>query len=206
MKPGQRLVLSDETFVDQPAIYNTPAMMPAAVIAQRLRDLFGSSEILFTIRNQERVVVSNYLSLRRNCAKEGRPLEPFGEWFAGNLVHVRNLYLRNLDASHAIKIYERVFGSDAVHVLPLEILTRCGADAYLRRASEIAGIESGPGDAERYYALNASPPHGIVLTDDVRDIIARRAAHGNAYVAARFALPLGELGYPMPSCCQKVSR
>jgi hypothetical protein len=37
MHAGQRLVISDETLLDQPAIYYTPAMMHVALIAERIR-------------------------------------------------------------------------------------------------------------------------------------------------------------------------
>jgi hypothetical protein len=196
----RRIVISDETLVDQPAIYYTPAMMPVALVAERLRALFGEALILFTIRNQLRSVISNYLVLKANyAALANRTIEPFDAWFAGNLGQVRNLFLRNLDLSLAIKAYQTMFGAHAVQVLPLELLLREGTAAYLGRLSQITGLEISHADVAGYVARNASPPHDIVLTSEQCDIIHRRSAAGNVFVAEHFGLPLRDFGYPWPA-------
>lgn len=199
MRPGQRLVLSDETLVEQPEIYYTPSMMPIRVIAERLRAQFGPGVVLFTLRNQFSYVVSSYLVLKKNYAElANRTIEPFDAWFAGNHTQVSNLFLRNLDPSHAIKIYRSVFGAQSVHVLPLELLRQQGTKAYLARLSEIAGLKFSPSEVEDYVARNVSPAHDIVLNDMQREIIRTRSAAGNAFVAAEFGLPLRDFGYPLP--------
>jgi hypothetical protein len=198
IKPSQRLLVSDETLVDQPAIYYTPAMMPIRNIAMRLRALFGQGTILFTIRNPLRRVISTYTVLKRNAAALGREIEPFDTWFIGNCTQVRNLFLRNLDASHAIKVYQSVFGDHAVHLLPLELLTREGVRAYLGRLSQIIGLEISQVDVDQYLPRNESPKHDIALTPEQSDCIRQRSAVGNAFLAESFDLPLGEYGYPMP--------
>lgn len=199
IKPGQRLVLSDETFVDQPAIYYTPPMMPVRTIAERLRAQFGPAVILFTLRNQFRYVISTYRVLKRNyCRLAGRTIEPFDVWFAGNQTQMRNLFLRNLDPSHAIRAYQAVFGARAVRVLPLEIVLKEGTFEYLRRVNEITGLTISQAEVEGYVARNVSPPDDIVLNEEQRAIIHRRAMEGNAFVATEFGLPLASYGYPMP--------
>lgn len=133
-RDDRRIVISDETLVDQPAIYYTPAMMPVALVAERLRALFGDAL---------RSVISNYLVLKANyAALSNRTIEPFDAWFAGNLGQVRNLFLRNLDLSLAIKAYQATFGAHAVQVLPLELLLRDGAAAYLGRLSQLTARTS----------------------------------------------------------------
>ena len=199
MAPGQRLVISDETLVDQPAIYYTPPMMPNRIIAERIFEQFGSCIVLFTLRNQYRSVISNYSVLKANVSALNHGiLEPFDEWFAGNLTQVRNLFLRNLDPSPAIKTYQSVFGRENVHVLPLEILVRDGAAAYLARLAEITNIDISQTDIDNYIPHNASRPNEVILTAEQRDIIRNRSSSGNAFVADTFQLPLRELGYPMP--------
>lgn len=198
MADNQRLVLSDETFVEQPAIYFTPVLVPVGMIAGRLLDLFGESVILFTLRNQYRSVISNYLTLKKNATAEGCRIEPFDAWIIGNHTQLRNLYLRNLDASYAIKIYRRIFGVHAVHVLPLELLTEQGTAAYLAKLAEIIGLEISPRDVENYVKRNASPTNEIELNPEQRALICRRAGAGNAFIAQEFDLPLREFGYPWP--------
>jgi hypothetical protein len=199
MQPGQRPVITDETLVEQPAIYYTPAMMPVGMIAERLRDLFGPAIVLFTLRNQYRYVLSLYSVLKRNyAALANREIEPFASWFAGNQTQVRNLFLRNLDPSHAVRVYERVFGPEAVHVLPLELLTRDGTGAYLDRLGAISDLAFTDIETAAYPARNPSPAHDIVLSDEQRALIRQRAGSGNTYVAERFRLPLADLGYPLP--------
>jgi hypothetical protein len=198
ISPEQRLVISDETLVEQPVIYFTPAMMPVRTIAERLRDRFGQVTILFTLRNQFQYVISNYLVLKKNYADlANRPIEPFDEWFEGNLTQLNNLFLRNLDISHAIKIYQDVFGAEAVHVLPLELLPTRGVGAYLECLAQITGIRVSSEDAENYVPRNVSASHQIVLNQEQLKVIGERSAGGNAFVAAEFGLPLGEFGYPM---------
>ena len=198
IQPNQTLVLSDETFVDQPAIYYTPPMMPIRMIAERLRAQFGQANVLFTLRNQFHYVISNYRVLKRNYWLSDRTIEPFDVWFAGNQTQLRNLFLRNLDPSLAIKLYQDVFGAGAVHVLPLELLLKEGAPAYLGRLSEIIGLAISPAEVKAYAARNASPPHYIVINEEQRAIIRQLSMSGNAFVATKFALPLADYGYPLP--------
>lgn len=199
MAPGQRLILSDETFVDQPAIHFTPAMMPVRTVAERLKDHFGEATILFTIRSQYSAVVSNYQVYRKNSlALSGVTVEPFDAWFAGNTSQVRNLYLRNLDISHAVGIYRDVFGAEAVKVLPLEILTVQGFDAYRAHLSEATGLDLSAFSAEAYVARNRSEDSMMVLNEHQRQVIWERAKDGNARIADAFGLPLCDFGYPYP--------
>ena len=200
MLSHQRLVISDETLVDQPAIYYTPWMMPVRMIAERLRILFGPCTVLFTFRNQYRYVISNYLVLKSNSiALANRTIEPFDAWFSGNQTQVQNLFLRNLDPSHVIKVYQSVFGAEAVHVLPLELLVEQGTKTYLNRLCQMTGLEFSRAEAQNYLVHNASPPNNIILNEEQRAIIRELSSDGNAFVAEQFGLPLRDLGYPMPA-------
>ena len=152
--PNQSLVLSDETLVEQPEVYYTPQMLPIAVIAQRLKQLFPNARILFTLRNQLEYVVSCYLNLKRNYAYlANRCIEDFDTWFSGNHSQIANLYLRNLDYSRAIAPFVNAFGKDAVAVLPLESLARLGHEAFLRRVGDPIGIETREDDVEDFRPI-----------------------------------------------------
>lgn len=198
MQADQRLIVSDETLIEQPEVYYTAAMMPIRTIAERLHALFGKGIVLFTLRNQMQYVISNYRVLKKNYASlAGRTIEPFDAWFAGNHTQVRNLFMRNLDPSHAIKIYQGIFGAEAIQVLPLELLIMEGTKAYLDRLSQITGIEIS-GEVERYIPRNVSHDHDIVLNEEQRAIIRQRSMLGNAFVAKQYGLPLRDYGYPLP--------
>lgn len=152
--PQQRLVLSDETLVEQPEIYYTPHKMPISLIAQRMKRLFPNANILFTTRNQFDYVASCYLNLKRNYAHlANRSIEDFDAWFAGNLTQIANLYLRNLDYSRAVTAFQRLFGRAAVSVLPLELLKLQGVAAYLRKIGELLSIEITPEDLENFRPI-----------------------------------------------------
>jgi hypothetical protein len=199
MSRSQGLIISDETLVDQPAIYYTPSMMPIKMIAERLHRLFGQCLVLLTLRNQYQYVLSNYSVLKTNYASlANRQIEPFDTWFRGNRTQVRNLFLRNLDPSYVIKAYQSVFGADAVHVLPLELLSQHGARAYLDRLGQIIGREFSSVEVENYVAHNVSTPNDLILSDEQRTIIHNAASAGNAFVADQFKEPLRDYGYPMP--------
>jgi hypothetical protein len=205
MRRNQRLVISDETLVEQPEIYYTPAMMPLGVIAERLRALFGECMILFTVRCQFRYVISMYKVLRRNYADlANREIESFEDWFAGNQTQVSNLYLRNLDYAPAIRIYQRVFGREAVRVLPLEIASFYGPRPYLARLGELLDLSISPQDLAGYGPRNVSTGRDVSLDSAQIRLIRERSVAGNAFLAETFDLPLQLFGYPMPAAPAQV--
>ncbi len=151
---GQKLVLSDETLVEQPEIYYTPQKLPVSVIAQRLKRFFPNAQILFTVRNQFDYVVSCYFNLKRNYADlANRTMEDFDAWFAGNHSQISNLFLRNLDYSQAIGTFADVFGKQAVSVLPLEALSMLGEKGYLTRIGDLLRAEITEVDARRFEVV-----------------------------------------------------
>jgi hypothetical protein len=150
----KRIVLSDETFTEQPEIYYTPAMMPVEIIAERLQQLLGEALIIFTIRNQFQYVLSCYLNLKRNYALiSGRPIEGFDDWFAGQFTQERNLFLRNLDYAKVIKVYASKFSMSSVRILPLEIMVRSGACTYLQMLGEQIDLPIDEFDVTRFSVV-----------------------------------------------------
>jgi len=164
-----RIIASDETFTEQPEIYYTPAMVPLGVIAHRLHAMLPNSLVLFTLRSQFRYVVSLYLNLKRNYANiNKRPIESFDEWFDGQFTQERNLFLRNLDYSTAIRVYASVFGRDALRVLPLELITLSGPKAYLKKLGTLLDIPVDDGDTERF--LNVKNRRATLLESEVLNL------------------------------------
>jgi hypothetical protein len=163
-KLGQdrRIIVSDETLIEQPEVYYTPAAMPGATIADRLAEIFPHSIVLFTIRNQFDYVTSTYLNLKKNYARiNHRPIEDFSAWFDGQFTQVRNLFLRNLNYSHSILTYAARFGRDAIRVLPLEMIAREGADAYLTRLGEALDLAISDEDRRAFQTIANRRPNAI---------------------------------------------
>lgn len=163
---AQAIVVSDETFVEQPEVYYTPAMLPVGSIAERLHTLFPDARVLLTIRNQFDYVISMYLNLKRNYANlANRPIEPMCEWISGNRTQVANLFLRNLDYSPAIRTYVQIFGREAVSVVPLESLRQSGPRAYLETIGSHLGIAMTEDDAHRFRVIRNK--RMTVLEDEI---------------------------------------
>lgn len=166
IRPDQRLVLSDECFVEQPEVYYTPRMIMQKVIALRLKELFrprpplfmssnSSIKILFTIRNQYDYITSTYFNLKKNYAHLAkRPIEDFDAWFEGNHTQVNNLFLRNTDYSLAIKDFIDVFGRENVFVLPLESIIHHGIKHYLEYICMLLEISLSDDDVIRYSQIH----------------------------------------------------
>lgn len=151
---GRAIVISDETLSDTPQLYFAPYMMPRDVIALRLRHLFPSAKIIFTIRDQRQYAASMYLNLKRNAAFFDRmPVLPFVDWLAGTLAGVRPHYLQNLDFTETINLYCRIFGRENVCVLPLEIITTHGARAYLTNLCDFLGLQITAQDVQNYSQI-----------------------------------------------------
>ena len=156
-------------------------MMPIKTIAWRLHELFGDCKVLFTIRNQYKQVVSTYNVLKRNSIIEGVKVPPFDTWFKGNFTQDRSLFMRNLDFSHAIQMFENLFGARNIVILPLEIAEQYGAEIYLNQLSTSLDLSISAEDWENYISRNVSQKR-VKLTNTQRNKIASCAAIGNAWI------------------------
>ena len=115
-------MISHEALSETPQLYFAPYTMPRDTIALRLRQLFPSPKIIFTIRDQRRNAESMYLNLKRNAAYfERMPTPPFSEWLAGGLSLWRAHYLQNLNFFECIGLYAQGFGPENICVMPLEL-------------------------------------------------------------------------------------
>jgi len=190
------LVLSDESFVDQPAIYYTPKMVETAEIAKRLSSLFGKAYILFTIRNPVARVISNYLIYKKNCLNFDRiSVESCEKWILGNFSQLRNIHLRNINVFPVIKEYEKIFGKDNIFFMPLERLINEGHRAYLKQISELLEIHPTQLCEVQYPRRNATKTSKPILNKELIQKIKSISKEGTEYIIKQYGIPLHEYGY-----------
>jgi hypothetical protein len=134
-------VLSNETWIGHP--HSGGATSPE--FAKRIKDTLPSAKVLIVVRNQLDMVISAYAHYL--CRNDGlASLERFCELSHQTQIPSPNpLYF----CYHGIiSMYDEMFGQDNVLVLPFEILTRHGANAFTKPIYEFMGY-SPPDNIER---------------------------------------------------------
>lgn len=112
------------------------------LVADRLAALFPEATILFTIRRQEELVVSWYLTKLRVRIKR-KAWIPFDEWYWVERREPHRSILDDLRYSVTIEAYRRRFGHNRVHVVPFELLRQDPA-RFARACAEALGIAAEP--------------------------------------------------------------
>ena len=195
---NQLIVISDETLVEQPLIKNTPAMMPTGLIAKRLSELFDKADILFTIRNQFSYISSAYRVLKENRATEGSVTDEFGIWFKGQFSQTRNLFLRNIDYLKTINIYKKYFPSSKITLLPLEIITLEGFNAYKKELQKILyDVDLSSFSQESYPIQNKSIKQKSFIDEETKAKIKEICGASNRELQKTVGFPLEKYGYPI---------
>jgi len=195
---NQLIVISDETLVEQPLIKNTPAMMPTGLIAKRLSELFDKADILFTIRNQFSYISSAYRVLKENRATDGSVTDEFGIWFKGQFSQTRNLFLRNIDYLKTINIYKKYFPSSKITLLPLEIITLEGFNAYKKELQKILyDVDLSSFKQESYPIQNKSIKQKSFIDEETKAKIKEICGASNRELQKTVGLPLEKYGYPI---------
>lgn len=134
--PADRLVLvSYENF----ALYESK---DKGLVAERLAALFPHARILFTIRRQEELVTSWYLTKLRVRIKR-KAFVPFEEWYWWERREPHLSILDDLRYARTIELYVRRFGREAVHVVPFELLRRDPA-GFAQACARALGIAAEP--------------------------------------------------------------
>jgi hypothetical protein len=116
------------------------------LVAQRLKEVFPSAKVLFTIRRQFELLKAAYLS-------RGRQLNyvpprytglhvTFKEWLALAFENIERSYLGHADYFKTIDYYARLFGKNNVCVLLLEQLVHTPGE-YTAKLSNFFGIDAG---------------------------------------------------------------
>lgn len=130
---GRTVVISHENY----AFYECK---DKGQVAARLKTLFPDARILFTLRRQEDLVVSLYLTRLRHHI-ERKTYLPFDEWFR---VATREPHLTVLDdlRFHTIvSHYARLFGRAQVSVLLFEEL-KAAPETFAHKLARILGVEA----------------------------------------------------------------
>lgn len=93
------------------------------LVAARLAELFPGARILFTIRRQEELVTSWYLTKLRVRIKR-KAFIPFEEWYWSEGREAHRSILDDLRYTPIVEAYRRLFGAEVVRVVPFELLRR----------------------------------------------------------------------------------
>jgi hypothetical protein len=132
---GRRPLISYENL----ALYESK---DKGLVAERLAALFPAARILFTIRRQEDLVTSWYLTKLRVRIKR-KAFIPFEEWYWVEAREPWQSILDDLRFSRTIALYERHFGRAQVAVLPFEALRHDPA-AFAAAAAAVLEIDAAP--------------------------------------------------------------
>ncbi len=109
--------------------------------AERVRDIFGSVEILLCLRRPEDFMVSLYGQYIKNLDTSGQRRQLIGDWLEGGCsYHRANSVTRLLEFSRLIRGYHSIFGMENVHVLLFEELLFRRAE-FAQRLSRCLGID-----------------------------------------------------------------
>lgn len=111
------------------------------LIAQRLAALFPEARILFTIRRQEDLVRSRYLTDLRKLIKL-RSFVEFDDWYWFGFREAYRHIFDDLHYGEIIGCYAELFGRDRVSVHLFEEL-RADAGTYAARLAATLGVDAG---------------------------------------------------------------
>jgi hypothetical protein len=109
------------------------------MVAERLHALFPEARIVFTIRRQEDLVVSWYLTKLRTLIKR-KAYVPFAEWYWVGGREPHRTIIDDLRYGRMIQYYGNLFGRERVHVLLFEQLRR-DPEAYAQAFARILGVD-----------------------------------------------------------------
>lgn len=119
--------------------------------AEALRNVFGPSRVMITLRRPEALIESLYFQKLANEQVDGR--RPIGrrlahftieEWLEANWARSERGSLAVLDYARTIELFAAVFGKDAVGVFLIEQLAQ-DADAYYRAICRFVGVDEQQG-------------------------------------------------------------
>ncbi len=127
------------------------------MVAERLKALFPDARIVFTIRRQEDLVVSWYLTKLKTLIKR-KAYVPFEEWYWVGGREPHRTIIDDLRYGRMIKHYGNLFGHDRVHVLLFEQLRR-DPEAYARSFAEILGV-----DGDTFHRLMAGKRENAAMS------------------------------------------
>ncbi len=140
----KKLVVSDE-FLTLPYHPAYPAV-DRAVIAQRLRDIFGDAKVLLVIRRPADLMCSLYSEWMKWYGTHHMSRDGIDSWVSGMLNRTATTWLSMLKYCDIFEIYCRIFGSDRMMLFLYEDLEKDN-DAYAENLCWHIGVgEDGAGE------------------------------------------------------------
>lgn len=131
--PPERLVLAS---YENWALYESK---DKGLVAGRLAELFPGARILLTIRRQEDLLVSWYLTKLRVRIKR-KAFIPFEEWYETEAREPWQSIQDDLLFGRTVDLYARLFGRERVHVVPFELL-RQEPGAFAEACAGALGVD-----------------------------------------------------------------
>ena len=115
------------------------------VVAQRIKEYLQPQKIIITIRNQEDLLKSAYLSRGRlllNVPQKYTQLAvSFSEWLELSYTNFQRSYLEHANFVSTIDFYSRLFGKENVCVVVLEELIN-DTETHINKLSQFLGIDA----------------------------------------------------------------
>lgn len=141
MNPAKKVILLSEEM-----LLSYSKTRDKGIVAQRLKEVFPSAGILFTIRDQFEILKAAYLSRGRQLSyvppKYLGLHVSFRDWLDLAFENLERSYLGHVDYYKTIAYYAELFGKEKVCVLLLEEL-RHTLGEYARKLSNFLGIDAG---------------------------------------------------------------
>ena len=189
-------------------------------LAARVEAACPDARIIMTIRSQPSWLYSNYRHFFEALSDDGHSLKDFLATLEGKLV---------LDAAmfdRIVETYDRLFGPERVHVLPMEML-ESSEEAALRGLCHFLGVEYEPyrtkekdynkgrnidellkarqqdapatGRLARLFSrgVRETTPSSPASDEKTLSLLSMVYAASNARLSARLGTDLGSLGYPL---------
>jgi hypothetical protein len=197
---------------------------PQAVVAKRLRAVFGAARIVITVREQKSLLRSRYL-----YAQKPGHAQPFENWWA----EIAPAYLPLLQFDALAATYEAALGEGRVGVFHFEEMVHA-PDRFAARLADFIGVEAPPPgslsrkenpgrgarhlayarlrrwvfpnrslsglvpkpvrDRFRRFVFGGAPPR-FVLSQELEAKLRAAVAHDNRRLANRTKAPMDEYGY-----------
>ena len=138
------VVLSDDSLLWGGMPMSGPGrFLLVPMMAKRLKRFFPNAHIIFTIRNQIKLLESSYAN--SGHILKHVPLPHTGKniridnWISFLYEHKNSSYLRDLDYNSIISVYEKIFGKNCIHIFLLEQLAS-DSNAYINKLVDTLSI------------------------------------------------------------------
>jgi len=155
------------------------------ILARRIRAVFPKAKILITIREQNAIIMSNYMQYLK-----------FGGWHSPERylrppsdARQPALTLQYWDYEKLVRNYHSLFGRENVLVLPQEVLRRTALD-FVGRIASFMGL---PSPKQVDSDKEANPRRAHVASYSLRCLaVLARPSSGNSFFPSPLGSPIGK--------------